>query len=275
MAEPRRGRAPLILAVIILALALLVLGILVVSAARDGVWQGRLSGLVIAAVALAVGAAMLRPGKPGESHYWSLVGVLALGALVVGAYSYKPKTPQAGNRAEAIPMEVGGWRGVADKVPQETIDVLRTKDIIMRRYQRGSDEVGLAVIFAMSKRKVAHPPEQCYAALGYEMEKIRDDSLLTKDGRVVRARRLVMRYRGQSHVAFYWYKAGDLNTPSFFRQQLHIILSSLLMRSEIRVALIRFTATLDPGHGNGEERAVARIKEFAAEIFPYIEEKLQ
>ena len=278
----RERWASVVLASVIVVLAVLVLVDLVVSAAGGGAgsgdgraWLGMWLGFAMAAVAIAVGVVVIVRGKPGETHYWGMVGALTLAALVTGACWYRPAAPYAGQRAEAIPMRIGEWRGVRHTIDERTKRVLATEDMIMRSYRRGTDVVGLAVIFAMGSRKVAHPPEQCYAAGGSELEDSAEDSFATKDGRTVGVRRLVVVTQKVTTAVLYWYRAGDLNTPSFVRQQWHVILSSLnpFVRSQRRVALIRLTTGLT---GQGDMlRARALLKEFAREVFPEIEAKLK
>ena len=280
MPDVRTGRSAIILACVIIALAVVVGVGLIVSASRDDdpeAWSGRALGFVMVAVSLAMGAAIIRFGKPGDTHYWGMAGALTIAALLTGAYSYKPKAPQMGDIAEKIPLSIGEWRGTSHEVSEGTKKILKTEDIIMRTYQnqRTQEAVGLAVIFAMSKRKVAHPPEQCYAADGYEIEQIEEDSFTTKEGQTVKTRHLLIMRKNNDQVVLYWYRAGQLNTPSLVRMSLHVILSNLLMRPETRVGLIRLATTIE----NADDATIAapreRLKRFAREVLPEIEDKLK
>ena len=223
------------------------------------------------------GAVMVKFGRRGDAHYWGMLGALTLAALLTGAYSYKPKVPQMGDIAEQIPLTIGDWRGVSHEVSEGTKKILKTEDIIMRTYrnQETDESVGLAVIFAMSKRKVAHPPEQCYAADGYEIEQIEEDSFTTKEGQTVKARHLLIVRKGNDQVVLYWYRAGKLNTPSLVRMSLHVILSNLLMRPQTRVGLIRLATSIADTDAATIAAARERLKRFAREILPEIEAKLK
>ena len=295
MSEAQSGRTHLILACVLVLLAAAVLVGLLVSASQDEsprAWAGRRLGFGMGVVALAVGIAMFKATGRSGRPYWGLVGALTLAALLTGAYSYKPKLPQAGAAAESIAMQVGGWAGETvvedEKSRKKTEKILGTTDMIMRTYTRGADRVHLAVIHATSNRKVAHPPEQCYAADGFEMEDIARDSFTTHDGTRVDVKRLVIirgRRRGRPdseaapregveiQVVYYWYRAGTLNTPDFVRQQIHVILSNLLMRTGTRVALIRLSSYIQDLRE--KEDAIRRLKNFSREIFPEIQRCLK
>jgi EpsI family protein len=239
-------------------------------------WTGRAFGLAMGAVALGVAAVMIGGRRKGSRPYWRMVGGLAFAALAAGAYSYRPAAPKTA-AARDIPLQIGEWRGEELGVDETTKEVLGTDDIIMRAYSRPTGEPGafdrvvLAVIFARGKRKVAHPPEQCYAGQGFEMLLIEPDTFET-DQRPVNVQHLLIS-KGHAQQVIYWYKAGDLNTPNFLAMQFKVILSSLLMEPPLRVGLIRLSSTIRPDRG-GPEHALKAVKDFAAEIFPEIEKRL-
>lgn len=297
MTRSRSGRSTVVFACVLIAVALAVLTSLVLAAVRDDgarPWTGRLFGLATGAAAVAVGAAMIRRAGEGKPHYWGMVGALALGALLTGANSHKPEAPPASRSVEAIPMRIERWHGTPlEEKPEtrrKTEEILGTKDIVMRRYTRpGERYVDLAIIHAESNRKVAHPPEQCYTAAGNELLDTGTETLTVGGGRRLQAQRLVLMGKpraeasgeavsahepGGMFAVLYWYRAGDLNTPSFLRQQLYVILSNLnpFKPRGIRVALIRLST---PIQNRGEtDAAVARMAELARSLFPHIEKNL-
>jgi EpsI family protein len=278
MTETRRSWGSLVLASILILAALLVLTLLFLAARSDddlNAWRGRALGFVMGFGTLAVAVAMIRFPGNGKTHYWGLVSSLTFAALLTGAYWYKPQAAQMGERAESIPLALGDWRGIGLVVGPENEEVLQTKDIIMRQYLRRGERVMLAVVFAESKRKVAHPPEQCYAAAGEEIDNIGDDSFTTKAGQTISARQLVITSSktGKTQAVLYWYKAGDYSTGNFVEQQLHVILSSLLMRSDVRVGLIRLSTYL--AEAEPAETAMARLKSFAQDLYPEVEKALE
>jgi len=280
MSKLRGRRGVVVLGAVIAALALTILIALAVSANKSGrveAWRGRRFGFGLGIASLVIGGLMIARSRPGQGHYWATVGILTIAALYIGANSYRPKAPQVGGRAKRIPLSLKGgtWNGKELEVDEQTIRVLKTEDIIMRRYDRGTDNVGLAVIFARGSRKVAHPPEQCYEADGFEVEQNRTDTFQTETGQRIQVRRLLITRQGVSQVVFYWYKAGDKNTPSFFWQQFHVIMANLnpFKAKDTRVALIRFNT-----HLRTREQVPAALdllREFGRDIFPEIEAKLQ
>ncbi|MFH1732863.1 MAG: exosortase C-terminal domain/associated protein EpsI [Planctomycetota bacterium] len=276
MPDLRGKRATVLVACVVIVCAAAALIGLLHAASRDddaGAWKGRTLGFVMGGVGLAVGIATIRFSKPGETHYWGFVCGMTMAAILTGAYSYRAKVPQAGDRAQNIPLEIKGWIGRSLPVDESTIKALNTSDIVMRNYRRGNDIISLAVIFSMGKRRAAHPPEQCYGASGYEMELIEYDTFDAGDGGAAGCKRLVINDKDKRRTAvLYWYKADELNTGSIVRMSMHSIMSDLMM-SSTRIALIRLTTPL--ASPDDKEKAFALLKEFARDALPGIEQALQ
>jgi len=240
---------------------------------RDA-WSGRAFGLGAGVLAILLGGCMLRFGRPSDLHYWSSIAALSLATVLTGAYWYHPAQPQASDRAKAISKFIGGWICTSDSdMPEKDMEVLGTTDVLARTYQRGEDGVELVVVFSLGNRRAAHAPEQCLSAQGRELQEMAPDSFTTADGRTINARRLIAIDGARTTAFLYWYKAGDLNTSSIVRESIHSLFASLLFQRNTRVALIRLATVLRPG----EERpaAVARLRDFASDAFPELEEKLR
>jgi EpsI family protein len=277
MSERKGKAARVVFACALLLFTGLMLANLISTAKQDDhprAWTGRWPGFAMTGAAFAVTALMLRNRPAAGTHYWGFVGVLTLSALLAAGYSYNPEETEQSGHAQAIPLEFDGWIGQDREVDPVVIRVLETDDIIQRAYQREQDSVGLAVIFSMNKRKAAHPPEQCYAAQGFEVVELEPDSFSTKDGKTVSARRLILMKGGRYQAVLYWYRAGDLSTGNFLRQQIHVILSSLnpFTPAAKRVALIRLTTPLR--ELSEKKRAMSTLKDFAGSVFDEVKTAL-
>jgi len=219
---------------------------------------------------------MLVFARRGETHYWGMLGAVTLAALFVGANWFQPLDPQLGERGRRIPLTIGDWRGTSSKVDEASIRVLKTKDIIMRQYDRASSRSTCGDL--CDERQEGRAP----AGAMLRRRRVRDRGehgrlVRHRRGRAVAVRRLTIARSDSNQVVLYWYKAGDLNTPSVVLQNLYVVLTHLnpFAKSSTGVALIRVSATIANMDTATREKAVARLKAFARDAFGEIDAKLK
>ncbi len=206
----------------------------------------------------------------GESHWrdlrpsrlWASVVMLAVAAAGTLASVEGPPERQAEAYGLMIPRQIGEWTSRELPLSDSTYEILETRDVIVREYANAEREaVYLAVIFAENNRKVAHPPEVCYAGAGYQVESKRARRLSPE----LIAAELVLVKPGERELVLYWYGLGGFFTPNYYSQQLRVVLRQVLLR-HTRVSLVRVST---PVSGTIEE-ADRRLKEFALLLLPYL-----
>jgi len=185
-----------------------------------------------------------------------------------GAYS--TRSYSGALYTQSIPMAIGDWNSRDLPVSERTYDILETKDIITREYSNSrGDRVFLSVVFARSNRKVAHPPEVCFAGGGWSRIDRDAHSILIND-KPLRFNRLVLQRGTERQIAMYLYKSGKRLTNNFYAQQLNIILNGMLHRN-VSSALIR-VSSYSAGGDIGKSTELAG--EFAKKVIPIIEDRL-
>jgi len=198
-------------------------------------------------------------------RYLITVGLLSVTAFITfGAYSTRSYTGTL--YTPSIPLVIENWYGRELTMDERTFQILETRDAIMREYVDPSGGIVLlSVVFAQNNRKVAHPPEVCFAGGGWErMEKMKDES----GG--MRVNRLVLQKGSQKQVVLYLYKSGDKFTHNYYAQQINIILNSMLKRNTSS-ALIRISAyTIN----DNVEETLSLIKRFADDLMPVLEKQI-
>ena len=171
---------------------------------------------------------------------------------------------------QIIPVTIGDWHSRDLPVSARTYDILETKDIITREYSNSrGDRVFLSVVFARSNRKVAHPPEVCFAGGGWSRID-RDDHSILINGKPLRFNRLVLQRGSERQIAMYLYKSGKRLTNNFYAQQLNIILNGMLHRN-VSSALIRVSSY---SASDDIEKSTELAGEFAKKVIPIIEDRL-
>jgi len=168
---------------------------------------------------------------------------------------------------QSIPVTIGDWHGRDLPVSGRTYDILETEDIVTREYSNSSgDRVFLSVVFARSNRKVAHPPEVCFAGGGWSRID-RGVHSISVSGRNLKLNRLVLQRGAERQIAMYLYKSGKRLTNNYYAQQLNIILNGMLHRN-VSSALIRVSSYSASGD---IEKSTELAGEFARTVIPIVE----
>jgi len=167
-------------------------------------------------------------------------------------------------------MVIGSWHGKDIPMDERTYEILETRDAFMREYVNFSNEkVLLTVVFDRDNRKVAHPPEVCFAGGGWSRTD-RDIQSVTVGSRTIKVNRLILQKGAEKQVVLYLYKAGGKLTPNYYAQQFSIILNGMLHKNTSS-ALIRMSSFVA---GDDVEEAMERTKKFAGEVIPILKEHL-
>lgn len=200
-----------------------------------------------------------------------LISILLLSVAavtVIGAYSDKSYSGEL--YTKKIPMAIGNWYGVDIPMSERTYEILETRDTFMREYtNQDSEKVLFTIVFAIDNRKVAHPPEVCFAGSGWSRTD-RDVQEIIIDNQAMKVNRLVLEKDSVKQVVLYLYKASDMLTANYYTQQINVIFNKLFRRGSSS-ALIRISSYAD---GDNITSAMERTRSFAGGAIPILEEHL-
>ncbi|MBM4086113.1 MAG: EpsI family protein [Planctomycetes bacterium] len=174
-----------------------------------------------------------------------------------------------GVHARSMPMVIGEWSGQEVALDRETIEILETDDVLLRSYVKDREEpIWLCIVFSENNRKVAHPPEVCYAGAGWRAESKSEITLQTDEPGApeLNMARLLIANGNERQAVLYWYKAGERYTASYHVQQLNMMRDQLAMRKSSG-ALIRISMSVQ---GNDIEGAFSRLRQFAFAVLPQV-----
>jgi EpsI family protein len=164
------------------------------------------------------------------------------------------------------------WSSLDMKFSELEMEILETRDYVYRTYSDGKGApVDLCVVFSEDNRKGTHPPDVCLEGSGARILS-RHDRDLTVDGTPLRVRELITISGSGRYVYFaYFYKCGDVFTPSFYQQQMQIIWNGLTRRNASG-ALVRYSSQML--NNNDIASARARVDQLLAATFPMIRDGL-
>jgi len=201
-------------------------------------------------------------------NYWIVIVTFILATFIIVRIEMAHKGISYSARLDKFPLKIGNWQGQDIKVENHVLEILGTKDVIMRRYKdRSGDVVLLTVVYSVNNRDSFHPPEYCYIGGGGRLISKTKEEILLDGGTNFIANKLVMKYSGGVIKAWYWYCAGNTFTDNYYLQQANFIWKALRGRG-LEGALIR--VSIDRGGADMESKA----KDFVREVMPFLKKTL-
>jgi EpsI family protein len=229
-----------------------------------------------AASAAAPALAPAADGGGGRARF-AVAALLLCGGAAVTWRADRPRPAAQTGVVARVAMEIDGWRGEEHALTKRHYDLLETRDVLLRSYVRGGDDVLACVAVAGPDGKAAHPPEVCYRGLGYDVaEQRRIDVELGGSRR--RIERLRARQGTRDLLVWSWYRVGEVETAGWLNEWWLALCARLRGRDE-RVALLRFSTVVRRGSETRDDAAAeaaaeARLREFVGNFLPALDAAL-
>lgn len=171
-----------------------------------------------------------------------------------------------------FPQVIGGWTATELPITEDEYAILETRNAFARQYTHPDGRtVYLLIVYSQNNRKVSHPPEVCYTGNGVTITSKKVAGLdLPAPYSTLKVNQLVLEQKGLQQVSNYWFKVGDVFTPSYWQQQFLIALKTLAGQPASS-ALIRMSANSE---GNNQESAKQILEDFIRLIVPHLMEYL-
>lgn len=142
--------------------------------------------------------------------------LLAAGMLLAtGAYValHPPENLALGRSIlSACPTQFGQWNGTELSFENAVVEDLKADDLLIRRYERGSEVAWLCIVYHQNKRYGAHDPHVCYESQGYMVEQ--EGRVTLDDGTPggFQVNRFVAVRSRDKRLVYYWYRTAGERT---------------------------------------------------------------
>ncbi len=169
-----------------------------------------------------------------------------------------------------FPMQVQQWEGSTFPLEKEYIETLKFDDYLLADY-RGAEgaPVNFYVAYYGSQRKgqSAHSPRTCIPGGGWEITSLRTMEVPTNDATttMLRVNRLVIQKADAKQIVYYWFKQRDRVLANEYLVKFFLFWDALA-KQRTDGALIRLTASVQPGHDEGEADRV--LADFTKSVNP-------
>ena len=196
--------------------------------------------------------------------FFVVLGVLIVVAgLALMAYLPTRTDIALSTKVSDFPKEIGEWKGTDLPIEENVYEILETRNLFIRDYKNAKGEsVYLYIVYSEDNRKVSHPPEVCFLGSGATVV---DKSSLELTPTITASKLLIEDAKTRSIVA-YWFKAGNLNTNQYIKQQLKTVFDRIAGK-RTSSALIRLSTDIKNDLHND---AISLLKSFASQIEPLI-----
>jgi len=174
---------------------------------------------------------------------------------------------------QAIPMQVGKWKGQDISLDETVYEILETRAIIHRSFTADNgDNIFLSVVHYHDTKVDFHAPEACLGGRGEQTTKITKTITLFSGAQqrtIDIAEIIAVRATGQT-LTYYFFKSGQFIGSNYIKMRLSIA-ANKLARNDTRGSLIRISTTLIPGN---EAAAESVLIDFVEDFFQYIQQSL-
>ena len=195
--------------------------------------------------------------------------ITILSALLLGAgisFFLRPITidDSVDKRILDFPKEIFGYKAADVELNQKVYELLETKNIIMRNYEKaGKATILFYLIFAKETYKTSDPPENCIQGEGGNISG-KSKAVIHTDARDLPVNKLLVDSGGKKYLYLYWFLAGDTFTDSYAKQRL-ALMGAYLRRSPLGGGQIRISAEIE---GNDESAAFQELQGFINSSMP-------
>lgn len=193
---------------------------------------------------------------------FSLTALMLLASAAV-VWLQPPIDLQAGRGLlRQVPGAFGNWKGIELQFEETVVDDLQADDVLIRRYEKGSEIAWLCVVYHQNRRYGAHDPLLCYRSQGFTMSQEGHREVRAPGREPIVVNSFVAGRRGRERLVWYWWTTDGLSTSdaSRFRGRM-ALLGALENRSWgafVRVEMIVGAA--------GRDAAERELEDFATQV---------
>ncbi len=157
----------------------------------------------------------------------------------------------------ALHYSYGNWRGSDLALDKDVIEMLKSNQIISRRYRNDKGQIAYvygAFYFSQGTNRTMHSPLNCYPGSGWEIvdkEEVELHGLKRPDIKI-KAQKAVIRKGLDERILYFWYYAGGRNAPDQYLNKA-LTLHGAIIEGRTDGALITISTGVPPQSMKAED----------------------
>lgn len=198
-------------------------------------------------------------------------------AIVVSSMKYKPtQDDKAGlSNLQALPLQIGKWKGKDFPLEEKVYDILETRAIIHRSYNlenQGDSFIFLSIVHYHDTKVEFHAPEACLGSKGIKTQTITKTIALLSGNhqQTIDVAQIITKRANDQTLTYYFYKAGNFMGNNYIKMRLAIA-GNKFTSNDTKGSLIRLSITLPLG---SETKAEKLLIDFMEDLLIHIHQTL-
>jgi EpsI family protein len=202
--------------------------------------------------------------SPGAPRLWITTGVLVAAFVLLHTVSHGeaivPHQPLRG-----LPYILGTWMGSEQPLSERIVQAVGVSDYANRIYQSPNGAAQLYVGYYANQRTgdTIHSPKNCLPGAGWDPIQSGYAKISIPGGRQIVVNEYVIQQGTDKELVFYWYQGRGRVIASEYSGKFWMV-ADAIARNRTDGALVRLITPLN----DGEEKARARLENFAQLVFP-------
>jgi EpsI family protein len=206
-----------------------------------------------------------------KNRYLIVITSLFIASVFVYFLSYDifNKANAGISSIRGIPYDMGAWHGEDVEIEDLIYEILETKSIIHRTYNReNGQEVFLSLVYYPETKVDFHAPEGCLGGKGIRIKKSSKSIAFENNGKNVKINinQLIWKKGEQVNLVYYFYKAGKFLGENYIKLRLNLAINKF-SNNEKSGSLIRIST---PIQMSDTQEASKILVDFAQELYPYL-----
>ena len=172
-----------------------------------------------------------------------------------------------------FPVKIGDWQGTTSRFSEKVYEILGVDDsVLINYYNDDHDEIQLYIGYYQSQRQgdIIHSPKHCMPGSGWDIieTSLIPLSLKNQNGETIRVIKLILKKDFQLQAALYWFNSRGRVINSEYTQKMYLVWDSII-KHRTDGSLVRL---LSPITDQNEKKTIKRLKQFAEQIIPILNE---
>jgi len=183
------------------------------------------------------------------------VTLLLLAQAAVLYSSVRPENVPDSRPLGSLPLDLGSWKFVDDGiVDDETRDVLKADDLLLREYRNSSTgrpaELFVAAFRTQRNGKAPHSPKNCLPGAGWTQLSSDDYSIDTGGAQPIVVNRYVVQHGEERSLVLYWYQSRERVVASEYKAKFWVMADAIRL-NRTDTALVRVVVPIVNGDLDG------------------------